>query len=173
MIHCDVRELANPVHCECISDGIETRTSPKLSPADRAAPNKLTLCCVTRQVSRLACHASESGSLPLRSALGLSEGSQSGFQSVQLRQFWQARHGDVLRKRSCLASRARGFDSLRLHHDSRRISTEVARSIRATRTLRPRCFGSMPECHSGWPGSTPGGRTLPLRTASALLKRIG
>lgn len=27
-LDCDVRELANPVHCECILDGIETRTSP-------------------------------------------------------------------------------------------------------------------------------------------------
>jgi hypothetical protein len=28
LLDCDVRELANPVHCECISDGIVTRTSP-------------------------------------------------------------------------------------------------------------------------------------------------
>ena len=31
-LDCDVRELANPVHCECIFDGIETRTSPRSRP---------------------------------------------------------------------------------------------------------------------------------------------
>jgi hypothetical protein len=33
-----------------------------------------------------------------------------------------------------------------------------------TRSTRPRCFGSMPECHSGRPGSTPGGRTPTCRS---------
>ena len=45
-LDCDVRELANPVHCECISDGIETRTSPKLSSADR------TRCLLSRSEAR-------------------------------------------------------------------------------------------------------------------------
>ena len=45
-LDCDVRELANPVHCECISDGIETRTSPKLSPAARAR------CLLSRSEAR-------------------------------------------------------------------------------------------------------------------------
>lgn len=31
LLDCDVRELANPVHCECTFDGIETRTSPPAS----------------------------------------------------------------------------------------------------------------------------------------------
>ena len=59
-LDCDVRELANPVHCECISDGIETRTSPKLSPAARAR------CLLSRSEARST--RAESTQIPARQA---------------------------------------------------------------------------------------------------------
>ncbi len=46
-LDCDVRELANPVHCECILDGIETRTSPESrigSPIPVVRPASSALC---------------------------------------------------------------------------------------------------------------------------------
>ena len=95
LLDCDVRELANPVHCECIFDGIETRTSPKLSPAARArcllsrsearstrAESALSL--VSQLVWTPACRAEERDSISLRGATGLSEGRNTDSKSVKL-----------------------------------------------------------------------------------------
>jgi hypothetical protein len=93
LLDCDVRELANPMHCECISDGIETRTSPKLSPAARArcllsrsearsTRAESAVCLVSQLAWTSACRAEEMGSKPIRGATGLSEGRETDSKSV-------------------------------------------------------------------------------------------
>jgi hypothetical protein len=92
---CDVRELANPVHCECILDGIETRTSPKLSPAARArcllsrsearsTRAESAPCLVSQLVWTPACRAEERDSISLRGATGPSEGRNEASKTSEL-----------------------------------------------------------------------------------------
>ena len=92
-LDCDVRELANPMHCECVFDGIETRTSPMLSPAARArcllsrsearsTRAESAACLVSQLAWTSACRAEEMGSNPIRGAMGLSEGRNADSKSA-------------------------------------------------------------------------------------------
>jgi hypothetical protein len=63
-----------------------------------------------------------------------------------------------------LRNAAPGEHGRMVRHWSSKPATRVRFALLAPGPARPRCFGSMPECHSGRPGSTPGGRTTTCRS---------
>lgn len=136
--HGDVRELVNPALCESVHGGIETRTSPQ-SLGRRSAQRLLSAgvafdsrprdqCCVTRLVSRLPCHGSETDSISVRSA-----------------------NGSELRQQRGLQNRGRGFDSFRAREWDRR---PTGRCWRRKPEMRVR-FASIPPMGPSSNGKTP------------------
>ena len=107
LLDCDVRELANPVHCECIFDGIETRTSPKLLPAARAR------CLLSRSEAR---STRAKSALPRESA-GVDTRLSSGGEGFD---FPTRRHGSERRSRNGFQIRLRRFESFQARYGVRR-----------------------------------------------------
>lgn len=116
---CDVRELANPVRCERISDGIETRTSPRTPRGSASVDGGLS--------SR-----DETGALPVRGTkCRAAHGGQPVSKSGEQRSIrWLGAMGMCRRLRACLASMCSRSVTGRLHQtvSQQHCSRPMARS---------------------------------------------
>jgi hypothetical protein len=115
---CDVRELANPVRCERTSDGIETRTSPRIPRGSASVDGGLS--------SR-----DETGALPVRGTkCRAAHGGQPVSKSGEQRSIrWLGAKGDVQKSARVPCKQA--------HSERYRASPPLLTSVRSG--LRPTC----------------------------------